>query len=45
VRWEWQRFRQAFVYVAAQVIRHSRQIVLRFSAAQVLVTAHQKLQV
>jgi hypothetical protein len=49
VRWEWKRFRQAFVYVAAQVIRRSRQIVLRFSAAHrwyaLLVTAHQKLQV
>ena len=49
VRWEWKRFRQAFVYVAAQVIRRSRQIVVRFSAAhrwyQLLVAAHQKLQV
>ena len=49
VRWEWKRFRQAFVHVAAQVIRRSRQIVLRFSAAhrwhQLLVTAHQQLQV
>jgi Transposase DDE domain group 1 len=49
VRWEWKRFRQAFVYVAAQVIRRSRQIVLRFSAAhrwyQLLVAAHQRLQV
>jgi hypothetical protein len=48
VRWEWKRFRQAFVYVAAQVIRRSRQIVLRFSAAhrwcQLLVAAHQQLQ-
>lgn len=49
VRWEWKRFRQAFVYAAAQVIRRSRQIVLRFSAAhrwyQLLVAAHQQLQV
>lgn len=49
VRWEWKRFRQAFVHVAAQVIRRSRQIVLRFSAAhrwhQLLVAAHQQLQV
>jgi len=49
VRWEWKRFRQAFVYVAAQVIRRSRQIVLRLSAAhrwyQLLVAAHQQLQV
>jgi len=33
VGWEWKRFRQAFVYVAAQVIRRSRRIVLRLSAA------------
>jgi hypothetical protein len=49
VRWEWTRFRQAFVYVAAQAIRRSRQIVLRFSAAhrwlKLLVAAHQQLQV
>ena len=49
VRWEWKRFRQAFVHVAAQVIRRSRQIVLRLSAAhrwhQILVAAHQRLQV
>jgi hypothetical protein len=49
VRWEWKRFRQAFVHVAAQVIRRSRQIVLRFSAAhrwhELLVAAHQQLQV
>ena len=49
VRWEWKRFRQAFVYVAAQVICRSRQIVLRFSAAhrwhEILVAAHQQLQV
>jgi DDE family transposase len=49
VRWEWKRFRQAFVHAAAQVIRRSRQIVLRFSAAhrwhQLLVAAHQQLQV
>lgn len=49
VRWEWKRFRQAFVYAAASVIRRSRQLVLRFSAAhrwhQLLVAAHQQLQV
>jgi hypothetical protein len=49
VRWEWKRFRQAFVYVAVQVIRRGRQIVLRLSAAhrwyQLLVAAHQRLQV
>lgn len=49
MRWEWKRFRQAFVHVAAQVIRRSQQIGLRFSAAQrwheLLAAAHQQLQV
>lgn len=49
VRWEWKRFRQAFVFAAAHVIRRSRQIVLRFSAAHrwyhLLIAAHQQLQV
>ena len=48
VRWEWKRSRRAFVYVVAQVIRSSRQIVIRISAAHrwfaSLVAAHQKLQ-
>lgn len=48
VRWEWKRFRQAFVYAAAQVICSSRQIIIRISAAHrwyaSLVAAHQKLQ-
>jgi len=29
IRWQWKRFRLAFVYVAVEVIRHARQIVLR----------------
>jgi hypothetical protein len=33
VRWEWKRFRQAWVSIAAQVIRQSRQIWLRISAS------------
>lgn len=48
VRWEWKRFRQAFVYLAAQVIKRGRQIWVRFSASHrftnSLVAAHQKLQ-
>jgi len=32
-RWEWKRFRQAFVYVAARVVNHARRIVARISAA------------
>jgi hypothetical protein len=47
VRWEWKRFRQAFVYAAAQVICSCRQkLILRISAAHrwytSLVAAHQK---
>lgn len=48
IRWEWKRFRQAFVYVAAQVLRRSRQVTLRISAShrwhRLLVAAHQQLQ-
>lgn len=48
IRWEWKRFRQAFVYVAAQVLRRSRQITLRISAShrwhRILSAAHQRLQ-
>lgn len=48
IRWEWKRFRQAFVYVAAQVLRRSRQVTLRISAShrwhRILVAAHQRLQ-
>lgn len=32
-RWEWKRFRLAFVCVAAQVLRRSRQITLRISSS------------
>jgi hypothetical protein len=31
VRWEWKRFRQAFVYLAARVIHKARQVVVRFA--------------
>jgi hypothetical protein len=48
VRWQWKRFRQAFVYVAAQVLRRSRQITVRMSASHrwcdTLVAAHMRLQ-
>jgi len=29
VRWEWKRFRQAFVIVAARIVRHARGIVVK----------------
>ena len=48
VRWEWKRYRQAFVYLAAEVIHRSRQRWLRFSPAHrflpTLVAAHAQLQ-
>jgi len=48
VRWEWKRFRQAFVFLAAEVVRHARQVYVRLSAShrfvQTLVHAHVKLQ-
>ena len=48
VRWEWKRFRQAFVFVSAQVIKQGRQIWVRLSGShrfvETLVAAHQRLQ-
>jgi len=48
VRWEWKRYRHAFVYVAAEVVHRSRQRWLRFSPAHrflpTLVAAHAQLQ-
>ena len=48
VRWEWKRFRQAWVYLAAQVTKRGRQVWIRFSQshrfANSLVAAHRKLQ-
>ena len=48
VRWEWKRFRQAFVSVGAQVITRGRQTWLRFSGShrfiKTLVSAHQCLR-
>jgi len=48
VRWEWKRYRTAFVHVATEVIHRSRQRWLRFSPAHrwlpTLVAAHVQLQ-
>jgi hypothetical protein len=48
VRWEWKRFRQAWVYLAAQVTKRGRQTWIRFSQSHrftdSLVAAHRKLQ-
>jgi hypothetical protein len=48
VRWKWKRFRQAFVYVAATVVRHARQIWVRLARShrfhEDLLAAHQRLQ-
>jgi hypothetical protein len=33
VRWEWKRYRQAFVYLAVEVVHRRRQRWLRFSPA------------
>ena len=49
VRWEWKRFRNAFVNLAAEVVKRSRQIWVRFQGAHrfldVLLAAHERLQV
>lgn len=48
VRWEWKRFRHAYVYLAAQVVKQGRQLWLRFSNSHRftfdLLAAHQRLQ-
>jgi hypothetical protein len=48
LRWEWKRFRHAFVYVAARVLCQSRQIHVRIASshrtAATLVQAHVRLQ-
>jgi hypothetical protein len=33
VRWEWKRFRHAFVYIAAKVVRIAREAIVRISAS------------
>ncbi len=49
VRWEWKRFRHAFVHVAAEVVLRSRQRWLRFSPAHrhlpQILEAHIALQI
>ena len=46
-RWEWKRFRQAFVFLAAQVLYHARQVWIRFANshrfAPLLLAAHLRL--
>lgn len=48
MRWEWKRFRLAFLYIAASVIHHARQVVVRLARAhrfhELIVLAHQRLQ-
>lgn len=48
VRWEWKRFRQAFVYLAAQVVRRANQTWVRLSGshrfADLVAQAHVRLQ-
>jgi hypothetical protein len=48
IRWEWKRFRAAFIIVAAEVIHRGRQVWLRFSPEHryvgMLRTAHAKLE-
>ncbi len=48
VRWEWRRFRQAFVYIAVEVVHHARRVYARFSGldryGRELLTALQELQ-
>ena len=49
MRWEWKRFRHAFVYVAARVLRKSRQIHVQIAASHrpvpSILRAHRRLQV
>jgi hypothetical protein len=49
MRWEWKRFRRAFVYCAARVVHTGRQIHVRFADshrfAGAILAAHLRLQV
>ena len=49
LRWEWKRFRHAFVYVAVRVLRKSRQIHVEIASshrtAQTILQAHARLQI
>lgn len=48
IRWEWKRFRNAFVFLTVDVIKRSRQIWTRFSSSDHffgdVLQAHQRLQ-
>ena len=48
VRWEWKRFRLAFVYFAVEVVRHARQVLVRLPRAHrhhaTLVRAYARLE-
>ena len=47
MRWEWKRFRLAFLYIAATVVHHARQVVVRLARShrfhEQVVLAHQRL--
>jgi len=49
IRWKWKRFRQAFVYLTAHVIKGGRQIWVRLSDSHrftdTLIAAHQRIQI
>ena len=49
VRWEWKRFRLAFVYIAAKVVHRARQVLVRLAGSHrfsaPILEAHVKLQV
>jgi len=48
MRWEWKRFRRAFVYCAARVVHTARQVHVRFADShrhvQTIMLAHTRLQ-
>ena len=48
VRWEWKRFRHAFVYVTAKIYKSSRQVFIRYTRSdrfvQTLIQARTQLQ-
>jgi hypothetical protein len=41
MRWEWKRFRKAFVYIAARILRTARQNILRLADSHRFAKAHQ----
>ena len=42
MRWEWKRFRKAFVYVAARIVRSARQSLLRLADSHRFATTLQR---